>query len=266
MKTLAFLRKTCLENLRDWKILSLSLVFTPFFVYLMYAYFHASPATQTLIETVQAVEGLGGLSEFDLYVPALLVLAIIMVLFTSAASLIKEVDKGTMSRLMLSKLSTVEFLGAVSISQVVIGLVTLLLAYAAALSVGYRPHGSLAAVLVVGAVSALAVVAVSVLVAAFLNTIFELLTVGCFPFFLLMFFSDAMMPLPKIRLFHLAGHVFNISDVLPTSLTTRAFNAILSNNAGLPDVWFEVTAIIVLTAGYFALGTWLFKRRHMRVS
>ncbi len=266
MKTLAFLRKTCLENIRDWKILSLTLVLAPFFVYLMYAYFHASPATRTLLETVEAVEGLAGLSEFDLYVPALLVLAIIMVLFTAAASLIKEVDKGTMSRLMLSKLSTVELLGAVSLSQVLIGLVTLLLAYGAALSVGYRPHGSLAVLLVVGAVSALSVVAVSVLVAAFLNTIFELLTVGCFPFFLLMFFSDAMMPLPKIRLFRLAGHAFNVSDILPTSLTTRAFHAILSEGASLPDVWFEVTGIVLLTAGYFALGTWLFKRRHMRVS
>jgi len=385
MRTLAFLKKTFLENVREWKILSLTLVFAPFFVYLMYGYYHASPSTYTLLvvnrdaaagalggraagdliaawKSATRVDGgaffqvvevpsadeavrrlaareadlaveipagfsagldafasgasatppqitnrasesnlrgtvamaysdfiafqyayarartvlplgvsvvrVGGtrpLSEFDLYVPALLVLALIMVLFTAAATLIKEVDKRTMTRLMLSKLRTAEFLAAVTLNQVVIGLVTLLLAYLAAISVGYEPRGSLAALLAVAAVSAVAVVAISVLVAAFLNTIFELLTVGCFPFFILMFFSDAMIPLPKIAAFHLAGRVVNVTDVLPTSLSVRAFGAILNDGAGLADVRFELAGIVVLTAVYFAVGIWLFRRRHMSV-
>ena len=37
MRMLAFLRKTFLENLREWKILILALTFAPFFVYVMYA-------------------------------------------------------------------------------------------------------------------------------------------------------------------------------------------------------------------------------------
>ena len=385
MRTLAFLKKTFLENVREWKILSLTLVFAPFFVYLMYGYYHASPSTYTLLvvnrdaaagalggraagdliaawKSATRVDGgaffqvvevpsadeavrrlaareadlaveipagfsagldafasgasatppqitnrasesnlrgtvamaysdfiafqyayarartvlplgvsvvrVGGtrpLSEFDLYVPALLVLALIMVLFTAAATLIKEVDKRTMTRLMLSKLRTTEFLAAVTLNQVLIGLVTLLLAYLAAISVGYQPRGSLAAVLAVAALSAVAVVAISVLVAAFLNTIFELLTVGCFPFFILMFFSDAMIPLPKIAAFHLAGRVVNVTDVLPTSLSVRAFGAILNDGAGLADVRFELAGIVVLTAVYFAVGIWLFRRRHMSV-
>ena len=266
MRMLAFLRKTLLENVREWKILSLSLVFAPFFVYLMYGYFRASPGPDPLHDLVIKLSGAEGLTEFDLYVPALLVLAIIMVMFTAAATLIKEVDKGTMTRLMLSKLRTRELLTAVSLAQVIIGTVTLLLAYLAAFSVGYRPRGSLGAVLAVGALSTVAVVAISVLVAAFLNTIFELLTVGCFPFFVLLFFSDAMFPLPKIPLFSLAGHAVNAADILPTSLTVRAFGAILNEGAGLRGVAFELAGIAVLTAVYFALGTWLFCRRHMRVT
>ena len=43
MRTLAYLEKTFLENLREWKILSLTLAFAPAFVFLMYAYFHAAP-------------------------------------------------------------------------------------------------------------------------------------------------------------------------------------------------------------------------------
>ncbi len=376
MKILAFLEKTFLENLREWKILSLTLVFAPFFVYVMYGYLHASPTSYTLlvmshdpaaggligawedarqangdpvfvVEQVSdlaqasrrvasreadllveipagftaaldarrgqgaavpprlvsrrtetnprstiamafsdyvayqyafdrigtsppldvALERIGGTqapSDFDLYLPALLVLSLIMVLFTAAATLVKEVDKGTMSRLILSKLTTIEMLTAVSLNQVLIGTVALLLSYLAAVSVGYHSSGSIVTLVAVGGLSTLSVVAIAVLVAAFLNTIFELLTVGSFPFFILMFFSDCMIPLPKIPLFHLFGNVVNLNDVLPTSVTVRAFNKILNQSASLDDLVFELGAIAFLTFFYFTIGTWLFRRRHLR--
>jgi ABC-2 type transport system permease protein len=232
------------------------------------AFLYASAVTRTpfpLTLDVRPVDAVVNRSEFDLYVPALLVLAVIMVLFPSAASLIKEVDKGTMVRLALSRLTTTELLTAVTMNQVLIGTVAVLLSYAAALSVGYRAQGSLAAMLVVSAFATVSVVAISVLVAAFMRTIFELLTVGCFPFFVLMFFSDAMVPLPKIPLFHVFGNVVNASDVLPTSLAVRALSRILNSGAGLADVWFEMAGIALLSAGYFAAGIALFRRRHQQL-
>ena len=385
MRALAYLRKTFLENLREWKILVFALVFAPAFVYMMYGYFGAaSPAYQLLVlnrdagadgaaaggaqglieawtaarypdgkplfkiapagdftaaqakvrnrdadllveipagfgrsladfqarrttaparltnhadernlrssmamalsdyvaftYAVQAAEapvpidvvvqpvGAGRpLSDFDLYVPALLVLALIMVLFTAATSLIKEVDKGTMSRLRLSKLRTSELLAAVSVNQVLIGVAALALTYAAALSCGYRSPGSLFLVLLIGAVTALSVVAIGVLTAAFLKSMFELLTVGTFPFFILMFFSECMFPLPKIPVLRLAAHTLYANDILPTSLGVKAFNKVLNTGGGLGDIAFELGAILVLTAFYFAIGIVLFRRRHLRV-
>jgi ABC-2 type transport system permease protein len=204
------------------------------------------------------------LNEFDLYVPALLVLSIIMVLFTAAASLIKEVDKGTITRLVLSKLSTCEFLVAIAVNQVLIGTVALGLTYLSALHVGYRSSGSIPLFLLVGALSSLAVIAISLLVAAFIKTIFELLTVGVFPFFVLMFFSECMFPLPRLTLFRLAGHSFYANDVLPTALTVKAFNKILNFHAGLGDLSFEIGGIVIMSLLYFAVGLWLFRRRHIR--
>jgi len=385
MRIVAFLKKTFLENLREWKILSVTLVFAPFFVYLMHAYFAASTpsyrllvvrhdrsagagdlaaeglvaawravrhpdgqpafivkevvdvsAAQELVKRREAelvveipagfgqslldfregrstsparlvnhgdeanvrssmamaysdyvahlwavgvtgasfpleldVRGLGTgrpVSDFDLYVPALLVLAVIMVMFTAAASLVREVEKGTMTRLVLSPLRTGELLAAVTLNQLVIGLVALTLTFLAALTVGYRTDGSLPAVLVVGAVATLGVVALSVGVAAFMSTMFELLTVGCFPFFILMFFSESMIPLPRITLFRLLGHTVYANDVLPTSLAVRALGRILNFGAGLPDVAFEVIGATLLAAVYLAVGSWLFTRRHVAVA
>ncbi len=385
MRTLAYLKKTFLENLREWKVLSLALVFAPAFVYMMYGYFGAAaPAYRLLVVDHDAAGGAGAggagsaalidawrkaahpdgkpvfvvveladlaaaqaqvrardadlvveipagfaaaiaatgapgmaparlvnhadernlrssmamamsdyvafteiavrtgaqlpldvgvaslgsgrpVSDFDLYVPALLTLAIVMILFTAATSLVKEVDKGTMTRLMLSRLRTPELLAAVSANQVLLGSVGLALAYLAALSCGYRSDGSLVALLVVGAAATLGVVAIAVLCSAFLKSMFELLTVGTFPFFVLMFFSECMFPLPKIPVMALGAHTLYANDVLPTTLCVRAFNKILNFGAGLDEVLFELGAILVLTAAYFAVGTWLFGRRHQRV-
>jgi ABC-2 type transport system permease protein len=203
------------------------------------------------------------LTEFDLYIPALLVLSIIMVLFTAAASLIKEVDKGTITRLILTKLSIFEFLSAIAANQVLIGTTALGLTYLSALHVGYRSSGSILLFFLVGALSSLAVVAISFLVAAFIKTIFELLTVGVFPFFVLMFFSECMFPLPRLTIFRLAGHSFYANDVLPTALTVKAFNKILNFQAGLGDLSFEIGGIVIMTLFYFTLGVWLFRRRHI---
>lgn len=214
-----------------------------------------------------AFEGIGAArspSDFDLYVPALLVLAIIMVLFTAAASLIKEVDKGTITRLVMSKLSAAQFLTAVGLNQLLIGTAALALTVFSAWSVGYRTTGSLALFFLTGALSTVSVIAVSLIVAGWMKTIYELLTVGVFPFFVLMFFSESMFPMPKITFLKLGAHTLYANDILPTALTVKAFNKILNFDAGLRDIGFELAAIVVLTTIYFAIGLWFFRRRHLR--
>ncbi len=205
------------------------------------------------------------LTEFELLVPALLILSVIMVLFTAATSLIMETDRHTMTRLRLSHLRPTEFLGAIAANQVLLGLVALVLSWLAAIACGYRSDGALPVLLVVGALTTLSVVAIAVLVAAFLKSMFELLTVGVFPFFILMFFSECMFPMPKIEALNLFGHWYYANDVLPTTLGVRAFSKILNGGAGFGDLGFEIGGILVLTAVFFALGAVLFYRRHQKV-
>ncbi|OFY66380.1 MAG: hypothetical protein A2Y71_04795, partial [Bacteroidetes bacterium RBG_13_42_15] len=168
------------------------------------------------------------LSEFDLYVPALLVLSIIMMLFTAGASIVREVEKDTITRLSLSKLKSYEFMTALSLNQTIIGLICLFLTLLAAFSVGYTTSGSLPLLLLVGTLACFSVISISIITSCFIKTMFGLLTLGCFPFFILMFFSDCFLPLPKINLFSLAGNQVYLNDILPTATATRAFNKILN--------------------------------------
>jgi ABC-2 type transport system permease protein len=204
--------------------------------------------------------------EFELYVPGLLALSFMMLMFTAAASLIREKDKGTLIRLRISRMTTFEWLAAISATQVVIGLAALGLTYLTAAVLGYRSSGSIVALLVVAFLSSMAIVGVSVVVAASMRTIFDLLTIGSFPFFILMFFSGGMFPLPDVRLFTLGDRGVNINDVLPTTHTITALDRILNYGGGLGDVAFELVAITALTVAFFGFGTWWFRARHMRAA
>jgi ABC-2 type transport system permease protein len=231
------------------------------------AYEYASAITgltSPLALEANYVGATASLNEFDLYVPGLLTLALIMMMFTAAASLIKEKDKGTIIRLRLSNMTTLEWFSAVCLTQIILGLLIMALTYVTAVSLGYQTSGSLLGVMVVGLVSSLSIVAISLLVAAGLRTIFDLLTIGCFPFFILMFFSGGMFPLPPLRIFTVGDYSVSVNDILPTTHTIAALHKILNLNAGLRDVALELGAIVVLTVAYFCLGAWLFAKRHMR--
>ncbi len=203
-------------------------------------------------------------TEFDLYIPPLLALALMMLMFTAAGSVIKEKDKGTLIRLRMSNVSTAEWLCAISIIQVVIGLLAIALTYLTAYSLGYRSMGSMASVaLSVTVLSSMAIVGISMVVAAALRTVFDLVTIGSFPFFILMFFSGGMFPIPDIQLFTLGSRIINANDLLPTTHSIAAYDRIMNSGGGLGDVMFELGAITVLAVAFFSVGTWAFTRRHM---
>jgi ABC-2 type transport system permease protein len=211
----------------------------------------------------ETVSGTASLTEFELYVPGLLALALMMLMFTAAGALIREKDKGTLIRLRMSNLTVFEWLAAVSVTQIIVGILALALTYLTAMAVGYEANGSLMILFLVGALTSLSIMAFSVLVAAFLRTVFDLVTVGCFPFFILMFFSGGMFPLPGIALFHWGDRAIQVNEVLPTTHAISAMNRVLSYDAGVGDIAYEVAAVLVLTAAFFAVGTWIFNRRHM---
>ncbi|HBE43469.1 MAG TPA: hypothetical protein DDW27_20175 [Bacteroidales bacterium] len=250
MKVISCFIKTFKENLRDWKILILVLVFAPFFVYLMHFYF------------INTEVSYYGIEEFNAYIPALLVLAVIMMLFTAGASIVREVEKDTISRLSLSRLTTSEFMTALSLNQIIIGLLCIFFTLSAAFSIGYKTSGSVFLFILTGILSCFSVIGISIITASFIRTMFGLLTLGCFPFLIMVFFSDCFFPLPKINLLQLAGNQFYLTDMLPTATATRVFDKILNHNSGLSGILFELGCILVLSLLYFFIGVWLFKRKY----
>jgi ABC-2 type transport system permease protein len=191
-------------------------------------------------------------SDFDLYVPALLVLSIIMIFFTAGASIVREVEKDTIMRLALSRLTSFEFMAALSLNQVLIGIACMLVTLLASFSVGYKTDGSILVMIVVGVAASYAVVSISLITACFIRNMFGLLTLGCFPFFIMMFFSDCFSPMPKINLIEIAGNQLFLNDLLPTATATRALQKVTVYGAGFADI----------ASVLFAIGILLFRRKY----
>lgn len=216
-----------------------------------------SEVNETFLEKNKA------LNEFDGYVPGLISLAVLMILFTATASLVKENEKMTLIRLKLSRLGSFNLLTGTCIVQAAVASIAVVISYLTALGLGYKPSGGLVAVLVVGLISSLSITAISLLLASFLNTVFDVLTIGCFPFFILMFFSGSMFPLPKMSLFSICGYKLGITDLLPLTHTANAFNKILNYGSGISAIAFEIIMIAILTVIYFLIGLILYNKRRL---
>lgn len=203
-------------------------------------------------------------SDFDAYVPGLLILSIIMVLFTTAIAVVREMEQKTLLRLRISSLRAFDFLAGITLSQTLIGLMTLAVSFATALALGFHSEGPLPAALVVAVLTALSVTAVGLITACFCKTSGSVLTIGTFPFFLLMWFTGAAYPLPPLELFAVGSHHVAANDLLAPTHAVIAMNKIFTHGASLTAVSSELAAIFLLTSIYFAVGVALYNRLAMK--
>jgi ABC-2 type transport system permease protein len=206
----------------------------------------------------------GARSEFENYVPGLLIFAVILLVFSGPMAVAREVEAGTLRRLQITRMRSLDFLGGVTLTQMIVGVVALLLALLVALLLGFRSQGPLWAAIAIGAIASLSVIGVGFIVACFSRTVTQAFLIANFPLAFFMFFSGAMFPVPRLTLFTIGSQSVALFDILPPSHAVVALQKIFVLGAGLNDVLYELIALTVLSALYFAIGVWLFKRTQLR--
>jgi ABC-2 type transport system permease protein len=203
-------------------------------------------------------------TEFETYVPALLVLSVVMLIFQVAMTVAREVESGTLRRLQLTRMNSFDLLAGISATQVLIGVVSVLLTFLTAVALGFHSQGPLWVAILIGAMTSLSIVGVGLLVACIARTVSEAFIYANFPLILLMFFTGTVFPIPPIPLFTIGGHTIALFDFLPPTHAVVALNKVLTLGAGITDVSYELTALFLLSVLNFAGGIWLFKRVHLK--
>jgi ABC-2 type transport system permease protein len=214
----------------------------------------------------QPLGGSGSRTEFETYVPGMFIFAVMMLVFTAAMTVAREVEDGTLRRLQITPMTAFDLLGGVSLTLTIVGVAAESLALVTAMALGFRSYGPIWVALLVGAVTSVSVIGVGMIVAAFSKTVSQAFVIANFPLGVFMFLSGAIFPIPSVTLFEIAGQPIGLCDFLPPRHAVIALNKIMTLGVGLDQVLYELGSLVVLSALYFAIGMWVFQRRRLRAA
>ena len=207
----------------------------------------------------------GDIDEFELYVPGLIILSTVMLMFTAAIAFVREPEQRTMLRLKLSHVRNWELITGITAVQMLVGILSVVLTLAVASALGFEFRGSWGSFFVVTSLTCLSIIGFSLIVAAVTQTVTQVLVAGNFPLFLFMFFTGAMMPIHGPTLFSFASYDFTLPGLMSPYHAVSALKKISIFEASLGEVWPEMVCLAGVTLIYFLIGGWLYRRQHLRL-
>jgi ABC-type transport system involved in multi-copper enzyme maturation permease subunit len=217
-----------------------------------------------LLQISEVSVGVGARTEFELYVPGVLIFAIGIMLFSAAMSIAQEIESGTVNRLIRSRASAWSILGGHALVQVVLALLAGTASLGVAVALGFHSAGPLWLAIPIWILTSLGVIGLGMLVAAYSRSVAQAFLMANLPFGLFMFLSGTVFPLQGWSLFTIAGQEINALDVLPTRHAVTALTAVFSY--GSTAIGYQLTALAVLSLGFFAAGALAFRHRHLRLA
>jgi ABC-2 type transport system permease protein len=202
----------------------------------------------------------GARTPFEMYVPGLLVFAVIMLIFSSSMSVVREIETGTLARIRLASVNSVHLLFGLSAVQLLLGLVSLLITLSLATLLGFESQGSLPLVMAIAALASIACVGMGMVVASLGKNQTRAFLIASAGMFLLVLFSGVVFPRPRLTLFNIGGRSFDLFDILPTTHMGAALGKVMTLGAGPSEVIYEVVCLSLIALANFTLGAWLFER------
>jgi len=204
-------------------------------------------------------------TDFDMWIPGILMLSIIMLMFTASIAIVTEIENGTIIRLKLSGISSLQLLSGIGLVQVLIGIIAIFLTLQVAMWFGFDYVGVLGPFILIAILTTVSIIGFSLILASVTKSANEILVVGNFPLFLFMFFSGAAFPMHAKELFTISGYGISWQSLLSPSHAVQALNKLWIMNLEFNDVVPEILALIVMSLVYFGIGIWLFQKRHLKV-
>ena len=156
--------------------------------------------TEYLSSTVEPISGTANYTIFDFQAPGLIVFAIILLATTIATSLTREIERGTLARLRLSKMRGFDLLFGAIIpwSLIVVAQVVILLLVA--IAIGFRWQGGINSILLailVGVIGGIASISLAMIIASFAKNDRQAANLGTLIAVPISFLTGAFFQLPQ---------------------------------------------------------------------
>jgi len=228
-------------------------------------YVQSITGQQPIINYIEQPMGASGArTEFEIYVPGVMIFAVIMLVFQAAMSVAREIESGALQRLRLTPMTAFDLLGGITAALLLVGIAALLLTFGTAVALGFHSQGSLWMAMLVGAITTLSIIGIGMIVACFTRSVSQAFVVANFPLGLLMFFSGAIFPVPPVKIFAIGERVISLYDMLPPTHAVAALNKILTLGASPGEVIYELSMLVGLSLLYFGIGVVIFQCLQMR--
>ena len=201
----------------------------------------------------------GPQTTFDQFVPGLLAFAIIMLIFSSALALSREIERGTLLRLQLTQIRPWHLVAGMGMVQVLLGILCVAITLVTAVVLGFTVKGSMLAALLFITLGCLCSIGLGLIIACLLKTTPRSFLVSSFLMFLLLVFSGIVFPKPEGILTTVMNQTVSWTDLLPTSHLRVALDRILASGWSVAQlsyqlIWMSLQATVILGLGIFLFG------------
>jgi ABC-2 type transport system permease protein len=212
---------------------------------------------------VESVSGTESFSQFDFLAPGMMLFAILLLATTVAASLTREVEKGTLARLRISKMSSFDMLFGALIPWSIVAAIQVLILLTVALIMGFNWQGGLNSIVLamfIGVIGGIGSIALGMIIASFAKNDTQAFNLGIMVVVPTSFVVGAFFQLPQVVLGEIMGRSFQIYDILPWTHILNALKSVLIYGNGLSAITYDLAWSAVLTAIIFIIGMGLFSR------
>jgi len=212
---------------------------------------------------VKSVSGTESFSQFDFLAPGMMLFAILLLATTVAASLTREVEKGTLARLRISKMRSFDMLFGALIPWSIVAAIQVLILLTVALIMGFNWQGGLNSIVLamfIGVIGGIGSIALGMIIASFAKNDTQAFNLGIMVVVPTSFVVGAFFQLPQVVIGEIMGRSFQIYDILPWTHILNALKSVLIYGNGLSAITYDLAWSAVLTAIIFVIGMGLFSR------
>ena len=212
---------------------------------------------------VKSVSGTESFSQFDFLAPGMMLFAILLLATTVAASLTREVEKGTLARLRISKMRSFDMLFGALIPWSIVAAIQVLILLTVAVIMGFNWQGGLNSIVLamfIGVIGGIGSIALGMIIASFAKNDTQAFNLGIMVVVPTSFVVGAFFQLPQVVIGEIMGRSFQIYDILPWTHILNALKSVLIYGNGLSAITYDLAWSAVLTAIIFVIGMGLFSR------
>jgi len=222
----------------------------------------------TYLQTrVESIPGTGSFTTFDFMAPGMIVFAILLLTTTVATGLTREVEKGTLSRLKLSKMTSFDLLFGGLIPWSLVAAAQVIILLIVAVLIGFHWQGGIYALLLavlVGIIGGIASVSLGMIIAAFARNDRQAANLGTLISVPASFLVGAFFPLPSVVIANFWGQAFQLYDILPWTHVLSALRSTLTYGGGWETIAYQVGWAVLLTVILFVIGVGLFAKNRLQ--